>query len=140
MDKELTEYRVHLIEAGQKAQEDFDKTVLMLAGGALAVSFAFVKDLIGPGPISSKALLVLSWVCWSGSLTAVLLSYYASYLTLRKAIKQIDAGERPPNPGGRLRLLTLVLNALGGLLFLTGVVLMIVFVWFNLEAINVRSK
>ena len=51
MDKTLQEYRAHLVSAAQKAQEDFDKTLLALSGGALGVSFAFVKDIVGDGSV-----------------------------------------------------------------------------------------
>lgn len=37
---ELQAYRSHLVAADERAQENFDKTVLSLSGGALGVSFA----------------------------------------------------------------------------------------------------
>src|SRR5436190_223645 len=64
MDKQTQEYRAHLVEARQKAFEDFDKTVLLLSGGALGVSITFVKDLIGPGILFCKGCLLSSWACW----------------------------------------------------------------------------
>lgn len=140
MDKQTEEYRNHLVESRQKAFEDFDKTVLALSGGALGISITFVKDLLGPGTLACRGCLLTSWVCWGASVLTVLVSYYASQLTLNRAIKQIDAGKRPPRPGGFFRVLTLTLNALGGLLFVAGLVLLIIFVSQNLEVINVRQK
>jgi len=44
MNENLQEYRKHLVAAEQQVQADFDKTVLSLSGGALGISFAFVKN------------------------------------------------------------------------------------------------
>jgi len=46
MEESLQEYRTHLVAAEQKAQEDYDKTVISLSGGALGISFAFIVDCI----------------------------------------------------------------------------------------------
>ena len=134
MDKQLQEYRSLLISAEQKAQEDFDKTVLSLSGGALGISFAFVKDIVGSQPLTHSAYLLISWIVWGISVTCVLASYYFSQQGLRHAIKQVDKekiyGETPGGPYGRI---TAILNALGGLLFLTGIVFIVIFVSYNLR-------
>lgn len=140
MNQVTQEYRTHLVEARQKAFEDFDKTVLTLSGGALAVSITFIKDLLGSGPLYAKAFLLTSWSCWGTSLLTVLVSHYLSQLTLNRAIKEIDAGSRSQRPGGMFRLFTLILNGLSGFLFVTGLIFLIVFVSGNLEVLNVRSK
>lgn len=44
------EWREHLVSAEQKSQEDLDKALLSLSGGALGVSLIFLKDVIGQGP------------------------------------------------------------------------------------------
>jgi hypothetical protein len=133
-DTALAEYRTHLIKAEQKAQEDFDKTVLSLSGGALGISFAFVKDMIGTDPIQISGLLFSAWICWGLSVTSVLLSYYTSNLALRKAIKQVDEGKiYDERPGKCFDVITAVLNLLGAILFFAGVVLITIFVAFNLK-------
>ena len=43
----LQKYRDFLIAAEQKSQEDYDKTVIALSGGALGISFAFATDIVG---------------------------------------------------------------------------------------------
>lgn len=139
MDDDLKEYRVHLVEARQKAFDDFDKTVLALSGGALGISITFLKDLLGPGT-TAYPYIIAAWICWSVSILAVLSSYFASQLTLDKAISQIDAGDRPAKPGGLFARMTKVLNALGGILFLTGLIVFIIFVSQNMEVLNVKSK
>jgi hypothetical protein len=131
-----------LITSEQKAQEDFDKTVVSLSGGALGISFAFIKDIIGDHPINVKWALIASWICWGISITSVLFSYFTSHLALRKSIRQFDEAVKDgetekiytQRPGGIFSLITAILNALGGLLFFTGVALITIFVWYNMEA------
>jgi hypothetical protein len=133
MDKDLKDYRDHLVTARQKAQEDFDKTVLSLSGGALGISFAFIKDIVGAGPFQNPAFLLLSWILWASSITAVMVSYFFSHLALCRAISQVD-GNRiyKERPGGCHDIITAILNTCGGLLFLAGVAAIIYFVSHNL--------
>jgi len=134
MDESLKEYRSRLETLEQKAQEDFDKTVLSLSGGALGVSFAFIKDIVGPDKITKPLLLFLAWICWGMSVIVILISYYTSHLALRKAIKQVDTNEiRKVQPGGKADRVTAICNGLGAALFFIGVVLISIFVWQNLE-------
>ena len=118
----LADYRTFLVAAEQKSQEDFDKTVLALSGGALGISFTFLKDVIGTNPISDPELLFGAWVSWALSTFSVLFSYYLSHLALRRAISQVDQGTiYKQRPGGALALCTAALNAAGAILFLAGV-------------------
>lgn len=133
MEQYLQEYRNHLIAAEQKAQEDFDKTVLSLSGGALGISFAFIKDIVGAGQSHNTFLLLLSWVAWGFSISSVLMSYFFSHLALRRAIEQVDKDKiHNGRPGGCYDFITATLNCVGGLLFLAGVIFIIIFVGYNL--------
>ena len=60
----LADYRKWLVSAEQKSQEDFDKTILSLSGGALGISFVFLKDVIGPLPILQPGFLLAAWLAW----------------------------------------------------------------------------
>ena len=134
MDKQLQEYRSLLITSEQKAQEDYDKTVLSLSGGALGVSFAFVKDVVGSQSMAHSEFLLMAWIAWGISATCVLASFYFSQQALRRTIKQVDANKVYEQiPGGFFSRLTAILNASGGLLFFIGVVLITIFVSQNLR-------
>lgn len=138
-EQDLSEYRQWLVAAEQKGQGDFDKTVLTLSGGALGVSFAFVKDIVGPDHIAKAMLLFGAWTSWALSCFAVLASFYVSSLALREAIKQCDdKARRCEPPGGYFTTMTKFLNASGGVLFLCGVTLMALFVYFNLTNKDMR--
>lgn len=140
----LEEYRKWLVAAEQKSQEDFDKTVLSLSGGALGISFVFLKDVIGPQSIVLPWFLLAAWLTWAFSTFSVLTSYYLSHLALRRAISQVDKEtiyQQPP--GGDFARWTAILNATGAILFLIGVCSITVFAGTNLSskgAINEQKK
>jgi hypothetical protein len=130
----MTDYRKWLIAAEQKSQEDFDKTVLSLSGGALGISFVFLKDVIGPQPLVLSGFLLAAWLTWAFSTFSVLTSFYLSHLALRRAIAQVDDGTiHKQQPGGIFAFLTAVLNATGAVLFLVGVCCITVFAGANLS-------
>jgi hypothetical protein len=136
----MAEYRTWLVAAEQKSQEDFDKTVLTLSGGALGISFAFLKDIVGPQPIVLSGFLLAAWFAWAFSTFSVLTSYYLSHWALRRAIGQVDDGtifKQPP--GGVFARLTAVLNATGAILFLVGVCCITVFAVANLPTKGVTN-
>ena len=130
----LDSYRDHLVVARQKAQEDYDKTVVTLSGGALGVTFAFLEKVTGNGPAAIPELLFAAWLCWAASITSVLTSYFLSRLSLHKAIEQVDSDEPPPqNAGGWMRVATEIFNVLSGIFFVFGVLGAAIFVLHNLR-------
>jgi len=128
------DFRKHLVLADQKSQEDFDKTVLSLSGGALGISFVFLKDVIGPNPIQSPCLLFTAWVAWGISAFCVLASYYISHLAIRKMINEIDIDTLlKEKPGGHYQAVTASMNAAGAVFFLVGVFSITLFAYANLK-------
>ena len=133
MGRDRQDYRSLLIAAEQKAQEDYDKTVLLLSGGALGISFAFAKDIVGDQPLVCRGLLLASWIAWGISVACVLASFFFSQQALRRTIKQVDEDAiHEQSPGGVYSWITAVFNALGGLLFLAGVAVIVLFASHNL--------
>lgn len=129
---EHPEYRALLTNIEQKSQEDYDKAILTLSGGALGITFAFVKNIVGNSPVQHSWLLYSAWVIWTVSLLTTLLSFYISRKALRKAIDQLDKKKiYTESPGGYYDKTTSVLNSSSGLLFIAGVILAIIFVTFN---------
>jgi hypothetical protein len=127
------EYRQSLVAAEQKCQDDFDKTVLSLSGGALGVSFVFVKDIVGTASIAHPSWLLAAWLTWALSSLAVLTSFFMSHLALRKSINQCDDGSiYTQKPGGRYSDCIRILNPAGALLFVIGVCFMAAFAYTNL--------
>ena len=131
---DYSEYRQHLMLAGQKSQDDYDKTTIALSGGALGISFAFLKDFLGTGQIENVCLLLVSWIAWGFSTAAVLVSFYTSHLALRETMDQVDDGRiAKEKPGGVYTTITARLNLSAGILFLVGVFFMVWFMSVNLS-------
>ena len=128
----MDEYRQHLVLAEQKAQEDYDKTLIYLSGGALGISFAFIDRLtVGP-PFAWQLLLFSAWGLWIASLVIMLLSFLFSRAALRRAIEEVDQNKVGSRPGGIFAKWTEAFNSLGGVCFLIGLVTIGIFVWINL--------
>ena len=134
MKDDNSHYRELLETLKQSSQESYDKTVLSLSAGALGVSFAFVKDIVGSWPALAPGWLFAAWVFWGMSVTSVLASFFCSQKALQKAIKQVDADEMyHKNLGGHLNTATILLNYAAGFCFFLGVITMIIFVAHNMK-------
>ena len=129
---QMDNYRQHLIVAEQKSQAEYDKWVIALSGGALGVSFAFLKDIVGTKIIVATGWLLAAWICWTVGICSGRASHFFSSLALRRAINQTD--EKiiyMMRPGGWLSWLTFSLNIAAWLLVLCGVISIIAFVAKN---------
>ena len=134
MDEQLLEYRKNLVEGERKSQEQYDKTVLSLSGGALAISFAFLKDYLTGRQAIGLGFLLAAWIAWGLSSTITLASFYASIFAYRKSISQVDKDRiYTSRVGGKASIATDILNAAAGLLFLVGVVAAAIFASCNLR-------
>jgi preprotein translocase subunit Sss1 len=133
-DAIITEYRSLLVRTEQASQSEFDKSVLALSGGSLALSFAFTKDILGTADAVHSIYLLLAWAAWTASSTSVLMSFFTSQRACRKVIRQLDAASKvPARPGGWLDFGTEVLNIAGLVLFVVGLVMMVIFLNHNLN-------
>jgi hypothetical protein len=130
----IAEYRGLLTSTEQQSQSEFDKAVLALSGGGLGISFTFLKDFIGMANAVHFCVLIAAWSCWALSSTSILFSFYTSILAQRRAIKQLDKGTiGMERPGGWWDFATNTLNLGGLLLFVSGLVLMVIFLSCNLR-------
>lgn len=133
-DNIKNQYREMLESLKQSSQDSYDKTVISLSGGALGISFAFVKDIVGEWPANSTGWLFAAWVLWGLSVLSVLFSFLCSQKALQKAIEKVDAGKMyEKNLGGCLNLITIILNYSSGICFLLGVFTMVIFVAYNMK-------
>lgn len=110
----------------------YDKTLITLSGGALGLTITFIKNIVPPSSSVCMNLAVSAWGAWSFSLAALLIALYFGTYAYRYAIKKLDAGElNSDNPGGPYAITTNIFNVLGGVSFLVGVVLFIIFTYMN---------
>ena len=114
-------------------QGEYDKAVAALSGGALGLSFAFLRDVVKSAPPKSSDWLFAAWISWGLSIICVLYSFLSSAQAMRRAIRQTD--EKMiyiEEAGGVLNTVTFVLNLSGGALFFSGVICVIVFMRSNM--------
>ncbi len=131
--KSIQEYRNLLTDIEQKSYEDYDKAILTLSGGALGVTLVFVRNMLGNLPIEYPWLLYSAWVVWTVSLSTTLFSFSSSQKALRKTIDQLDKDKiYIETPGGCFDKITSFLNSLSGFLFISGVILALIFIALNL--------
>ena len=126
------EYRNNLIQAEQKSQNDYDRSIITLSGGALGISLIFYKDIIGDKIPINTCLLVSSWGLWAASIAVVVFSYYSSHQALRKAIEQTDKNDFSGGVGGWAANFTRCANVVSGFLFVVAIGLFITFSYQNI--------
>ncbi|MBI4823181.1 MAG: hypothetical protein HY805_02990 [Nitrospirae bacterium] len=92
-DKQI-EYKVYLrkllIEAERETAQQFDKAILTLAAGALALSITFIKQIApDPKPVS-KYFLLGAWIFFCLSMLSTLISFLTSQKACRNARDILD--------------------------------------------------
>ena len=113
----------------------YDRWILTLSGGALAVSLTFLER-IAPKPIPSTLWLILSaWGVLVITIVCALCSHLTSQAAIRKARDNLDdnygkrtVGKKRPN---RAASVTKVLNVFSMITFAVAVILLCVFSFCN---------
>lgn len=138
---QTSEHRQHLVLAEQKAQEDYDKSILSLSGGALGISITFVEKIAGKTP-TVLWMLDWAWICWVASVAFVVLSYSTSRWSLRCAIYAEDDPKSKFYRTSRdwLSVFTELFNVLSGSLFISGAILIAIFSSNNIEKHTVKES
>jgi len=132
MTPELRKYRDEQLAKANAGQNDYDKLVVALSGGALGLSFTFLKDVANGQASSHATLLIAAWGCWGLSVAFILTSIYTGVQALRETVRQIDRGTVYKEKVGRgWGSVTALLNPGAGLLFILGLLFMMTFVYFN---------
>lgn len=126
---------IHLKEKYQAlkyAYEQFDKNVLLIASGALGISFSFIEKLVDLKTAVFKSLLISSWTVFGIVIFLSLLVHFLSIRSIAWAIEHeadtedFRQGLAKRNWGIRAG------NVLMIVLLLTGMILLISFVNTNI--------
>ena len=132
-EDQISAYRGQLLEIEQQMQSAYDKAVMTLSGGALGISFTFIKDIADKSVLSHTGCLLAAWIMWGLSVTCVLFSFFSSTLAMKRAIKQTDQKLIYLElQGGIWNVLTMILNPIAGMLFFAGVLAISVFMGGNM--------
>ncbi|MBK0378063.1 hypothetical protein [Mucilaginibacter segetis] len=87
----LKEYKLELKIIYEKSQDAFEKQLSYLSAGALGFSMLFIEKAVGE--VSEARLswtLLFSWILFTITLTANLISHWLAARNMSKSIKEID--------------------------------------------------
>jgi hypothetical protein len=134
---ELKEYRSGLVETQRKLNESYDKLIITLSGGSLALSITFLKDIIGSNQINHPILLLIAWGLFVLSLAAVLGEILFGIKAHKKAIIQVDSGTiHQQKVGGKSSYISTATHWLAAICLVTGLLFISAFAYCNLGDTN----
>ncbi|HVN94987.1 MAG TPA: hypothetical protein VMT62_01025 [Syntrophorhabdaceae bacterium] len=118
--------------------EKYDNAILTLSTGVLAISLAFIKDIVPLDKSQCLFLLKASWWVFGLSIVSTLLSYILSHFAIKRQLRYaekyyLDKKERYLRKKNRPKTWTEFLNWASGVLFIAGIVTTICFVSLNLK-------
>ncbi|MDP3297162.1 MAG: hypothetical protein Q8N09_06150 [Thermodesulfovibrionia bacterium] len=132
------EERKLLIEAERETAQQFDKAILTLAAGALALSITFIQQ-IAPNPKSESIYyLIGAWISFCLSMLLTLISFLTSQKACRRQRDLLDEEISQSNKkcsntkDNKAAFWTNLLNYFSIGFFILGVALLIVFSAINL--------
>lgn len=128
--------RRDLIQAEAEQSRSFDKAILTLTAGALALSLTFAKDVVPTMSASTTWILQLSWGIFVLSLLLTLTSFQISASAIRRQREILDSEQASNRPVGQQincpARWTGCLNWGSLIAFMVGAVMMTLFVALNL--------
>jgi len=120
------------METSRILGRDFDKLIIILAGGALGLTIPFLADALEGTNITGRIWLVSSWICFIISLASILFELLFGIHAHNKAIKQIDiAGKRNETFGGIFAWLSEAAQIFATIFLILGLALLLVFAFYN---------
>jgi hypothetical protein len=134
-DSDMEKYRQGLVDSIQKLNENFDKLLVTLSGGALALSITFLRDCVGSDQATHTYILFVSWILFVLSLTFILSEILFGLQAHKKAVDQVDEEliRKVKRVGGVYSLLSAGCRWLAAISLVVGLVLVCVFTYFNIE-------
>lgn len=141
MDDNLKNYRQGLINTQRKLNESYDKLIITLSGGSLALSITFLKDIIGSNEIFCPFLLLIAWGLFVLSLTSILGEILFGIKAHKKAIQQIDDETiRAEKVGGKSSFWSSVFHWVAAMSLIVGLLFISVFAFLNLGGNHVSKN
>jgi hypothetical protein len=135
---EYVEFKKQAAEGLQSSATQFDKAILTLAAGALALSLTFVKELVPSPDGTTIFLLACSWGAFIGSIVLTLSSFQLSMFAYMRHDKIIDTIYAAPDIDrsifkNRWNRITIALNICSLVVFIVGTVFLTYAVYDNLK-------
>jgi hypothetical protein len=115
-------HRQYLVQAHLSMAQSYDRAVMTFSSGGLALSVAFLRDLVTDA--ENTGWLVTSWVLFTLSLASITASFLTSMKALRRDVAATDRGLEASHTWGRA---TEALNIFAGVALVLGAATSIVF-------------
>ena len=125
-DKDVSGWNEKIYEIRQSADASFNKLIVYLSSGALALTIGFVQEVVNLSTAICKIILIGSWSLFTISLLVIL----GSYLTTVKSMDLELDGER--DKSNKLDKKTSFLNYSAIFTLVLGIILFIIFISINL--------
>ena len=135
-DQRYLKHRQQLYDLAIDQTNRFDRLIVTLSGGALALSITFINE-IAPVPERGSTLwLALGWGALISSVLATLISHQTSQSDMFFEIRRLDelykAGQEHDGSANFWNNCTRILNILSALLFVFGASLLAIYVYLNI--------
>lgn len=88
--KRIEEYKAELITVFYKSQESFEKQLSFITSGTLALSLAFIKDIVDFNTANHKWIINSGWITLAITLIINLASHLLSSKSVEKSIRDIE--------------------------------------------------
>ena len=119
-----------LYEAYFESSKQFDKQILFISTGALAVSFSFIRDIVDLDESGCNLILLLSWILFTIVILLSLISHYFSKQALNNKIEEIDSNKTQSSVS--LNKTVKCINILMIIKLFLGLILLITFIGINI--------
>lgn len=133
------EYRKELWGALKVSHEQYDKALLTLSGGGLAISITLVKELFPSDKLIVSWLLMMAWALFCASIILTVISFLVSQKALNVQLENFDkytAGDESYlNKNNPYSTATVWFNRVSGTFFILAVIAVTTF-----SAINFKEK
>ena len=129
----------------QSSSDEYDKSVLTLSSGGLALSLAFLKDIVPLKDASGLSLLYCSWGAFTIAIFLTVLSFRLSILAHEEHLEHLrkyyleDKRDHYNKPS-RLTSALGILSWIAGASFVLAVTATIIFACINIQAVRMGLR
>lgn len=129
--EELAALKADLRATRKSAHEEYDRALLTLASGGLALSVTLVKDMFPFDKVVSSGYLFASWGLFGIAIFVVIASFLLSQWVHEIALKALETPGKAPAPPPWISKTITTGNWVAGAAFFLGVAAMMVFAGIN---------
>ena len=129
--------RQDLLARNLSNSEKYDNAILTLSTGVLAISLAFIKDIVPLDKSQYVFLLIISWCSFGSAIISTLVSFALSQVAIKRQLEYaekyyLEEREEFLRKKNCPALWTEFINYASGTLFISGIIATIFFVSLNI--------